>query len=339
MKPVIGAKSAASPTAVTQGKKTSKVKKPQPGASGQPAKGGKVAQPKKGGGAAKGGAAKGGKGATGAAASKEREEGERESSPELYDPEDPTQEGGDTEGEDELVPWSKAKKYIDQVRAEERYERDRLSRKLAEHLEYMKEKLAVEAATPHFKNAYNTKHYERTQSYVAMLVDAKYDLEIKAYSDCHTNISACLEALGLYKKQIKIADKSPFGWETVERLGGKTDEAEVKKVEAQLAEEKAKKKKNEENSTSSSGGGERRGSGQQNQQSADGGVNPRKFKGGPCLWCHAAGHQIATCRILQEDYANGDAAYDPNTAKYYRVRRTDKKERRRSRSRDRSERR
>ena len=212
-----------------------------------------------------------------------------------------------------------------------------MARKLAEHLEYMKEKLNVEQATPHFKNSYNTKHYERTQSYVAMLVDAKYELEIKQYAECHTNIAACLEALNLYKKQIKIADRSPFGWETVERLGGKTDEAEIKKVEAQLADEKAKKKKNEEANSSSSGSVERRGG--QQQQSADGGVNPRKYKGGPCLWCHAAGHQIATCRILQEDYANGDAAYDPNTAKYYRVRRTDKKERRRSRSRERSERR
>ena len=329
---------------MSQGKKVTKVKKPQPGASGQQVKGGKVAQTKKGGkgGAAKGGAEKGGKGAK--AVKKEREEGERESSPELYDPEDPTQEGGDTEGEeDELVPWSKAKQYIDQVRAEEKYERDRLSRKLAEHLEYMKEKLAVEQATPHFKNSYNTKHFERTQSYVAMLVDAKYDLEIKAYQDCHTRIEACLEALNLYKKQIKIADRSPFGWETVERLGGKTDEAEIKKVEAQLADEKAKKKKNEESSSSSSSaGGERRG-GQREQQSGDGGANPRKYKGGPCLWCHAAGHQIATCRILQEDYANGDAAYDPNTQKYYRVRRPEKKSRdrsrERSRARERSERR
>ena len=109
---------------MSQGKKVTKVKKPQPGASGQQVKGGKVAQTKKGGkgGAAKGGAEKGGKGAK--AVKKEREEGERESSPELYDPEDPTQEGGDTEGEeDELVPWSKAKQYIDQVRAEEKYEK------------------------------------------------------------------------------------------------------------------------------------------------------------------------------------------------------------------------
>ena len=202
--------------------------------------------------------------------------------------------------------------------------------KVGEHLDYMKDKLREEQGPPNFKNAYNIKHFERTQKYIGFLIDAKYYIECKSYDESHSCIAAALEALFLYKKQISIADKSPFNWETVDRLGGLTDEATVRKVEAQIAEEKKNKKK-DENSQSSSGApfGRQGGGGQkqQNQQQASGnsgnggnsGTGNRNYAGGPCLWCHGVGHIIKGCPILKADYDNGDAGYDPQTNRFYRI--------------------
>ena len=174
---------------------------------------------------------------------------------------------GESSDEERLVPWSKVVEYMDQVRKEEKKERERMAVKVGEHLDYMKDKLREEQGPPNFKNAYNIKHFERTQKYIGFLIDAKYYIECKSYDESHSCIAAALEALFLYKKQISIADKSPFNWETVDRLGGLTDEATVRKVEAQIAEEKKNKKK-DENSQSSSGApfGRQGGGGRQHVQ-------------------------------------------------------------------------
>ena len=158
-----------------------------------------------------------------------------------------------------------------------------------------------------------------------MPVDGKHNIETRQYDDAIGCLSASIEAFQLYKKKILVADKSPFSWETVDRLGPKWDEAEIKKVEAQIAEERRKRKDAQDSqpaakqpaktggSSGSTGNWFQQSSGQGGQGASGG----RTYSSGACLWCHIPGHHIKNCDVLQYDYDNGDALYDERTNRFY----------------------
>ncbi len=106
------------------------------------------------------------------------------------------------------------------------------------HLAYMDKKLSQKSERKVLNSEYNQKHYDRLQAYKHLVFDAKYALQNENLEDVRIHLDACYEAFLSYEREIILADKSPAGWELINRLGEGREEKDVRSIEIQILEER-----------------------------------------------------------------------------------------------------
>lgn len=189
--------------------------------------------------------------------------------------------------------------------------------KLSNQLGYMESKFQTVADKPRFRRLANQKNFDRTQTYKLYLLDIKNFIENNNAEDALACATICLEAISKYQEQIKIADASYYGWETVDRLGESTSGKEIRSVEAKIQEERRLKRRYGQNPTNQAEPNNQPSQAHPRQAQPAYQASNRSF--GPCAWCSGAGHGYKSCRLFKEDVEAGRAIYDSQQRKWIRV--------------------
>ena len=175
------------------------------------------------------------------------------------------------------------------------------------HLAYMDKKFSQKSERKVLNSEYNQKHYDRLQSYKHFVFYAKYALENENLEDVLVHLDACYEAFLSYEREILLADKSPAGWELINRLGEGREEKDVRTTERQILEERRVRKRARYD-----------GPKEDPPNTGKGNGGPAKFNG-PCVWCGGAGHGYKFCKQWKEDVSHNRAIFDTNTRRWVRT--------------------
>ena len=187
-------------------------------------------------------------------------------------------------------------------------------------MDYTKKKLLAES-TPTFKHDYNTIHWERAQSSLVFLIDARKALREKNYEEADVHLAAHEESIKEQMKHIKWADASPVCWELIKRLRSSAKDKEIKQLEAEILKEREERKnvgkKRQRRDSSPEVQEVGRKSGGSNSSAAP--TAKRFEQNGPCIWCSKHGHIYRFCDLWKADVDNGAAKYNTTTRKWERV--------------------
>ena len=196
--------------------------------------------------------------------------------------------------------------------------------KVSEEVEYTKKKLLIESS-PVFKHDYNSIHWERAQSSLTFIVDARKALQESNAEEADVHLAAHEEAIKEHMKHIKWADASPVCWELIRRLKASAKEKEIKQIELEIIKEReerrnvAKKRTRRDSSPEVQEVGRKSGSGNSNTA-----PTAKRFEqNGPCIWCSKHGHIYRFCDLWKADVDSGAAKYNTTTRKWERVNKDD----------------
>ena len=221
----------------------------------------------------------------------------------------------DTEEGDEVDPIAELR---DSIKV---WQEDTVT-KLKAQVRYLEEKLERRDGYE-FKSKPNKLHFERTEKYRDFVADALDDLREKDYDAVEGQLEGLDILLKEYQEDLKIADSSEFGWETVNKLKSARDSTRTKNIrqaEKEIAEERAKKKRK-------LGNGEQQGTGNssevpENQMFSLLNNFLTKRSGGSkrvqghCIWCAEQGHHYQYCDKWKADVEAGRAVFNTTTRRW-----------------------
>ena len=193
-------------------------------------------------------------------------------------------------------------------------------------MEYTKKKILAENS-PTFKHDYNSIHWERAQSSLVFIIDARKALKEGNVEEADVHLAAHEEAIKEHMKHIKWADASPVCWELIKRLKSSAKEKEIKQIEAEILKEREERrnvvvgKKRQRRDSSPEVQEVGRKSGSANSSAAP--TAKRFEQNGPCIWCSKHGHIYRFCDLWKADVDSGAAKYNTTTRKWERVNKDD----------------
>ena len=252
-----------------------------------------------------------------------------------YDPADPTED----KSEELLNLAADLKDFLgehiadvkDELKRDLVSETKRLQRlfdeKVNEEVEYTKKKLLAES-TPSFKHDYNSIHWERAQSSLVFIIDARKALKENNAEEADVPLAAHEEAIKEHMKHIKWADASPVCWELIKRLKSSAKEKEIKLIESEILKEReerknvGRKRQRRDSSPEVQEVGRKAGGSNSNTNTAK--ATAQRFEqNGPCIWCSKHGHIYRFCNLWKADVDSGAAKYNTTTRKWERVNKDD----------------
>ena len=200
--------------------------------------------------------------------------------------------------------------------------------KVSEEVEHTKKKLLVETPV-NFKHDYNVIHYDRCQSSLSFVIDARKALKERNYEEADVYLAAHEEAIKEHMKHIKWADASPVCWELIKRLRASAKDKEIQQIEAEIIREReekrnaGRKRQRRERSPSPEVQEVGKKSGGSNSGAASSSGKARFENNGPCIWCSKHGHIYRFCDLWKADVDAKRAEYNTTTRKWERVKNYD----------------